>query len=98
MPQAVENLDAIREFIAVDSPRYADLVVERLVTAVDILDQFPQAGRNVPEHSRGDLRALVPPPLSPRSPPPGRRGRFSDGVPAARPAPHPAVIAAQPWR
>ena len=62
MPQAVENLDAIREFIAVDSPRYADLVVERLVTAVDILDQFPQAGLIVPEHSRGDLRELVRPP------------------------------------
>lgn len=59
MPQAVEDLDAIREFIARDSPRYADLVVERLVTAVDILEQFPQAGRIVPEHSRGDLRELV---------------------------------------
>ena len=62
MPQAVENLEAIREFIAGDSPRYADLVVERLVTAVDILDRFPQAGRIVPEHSRGDLRELVRPP------------------------------------
>ena len=62
MPQAIENLEAIREFIAGDSPRYADLVVERLVTAVDILEQFPQAGRVVPEHSRGDLRELVRPP------------------------------------
>ena len=62
MPQAVENLEAIREFIAGDSPRYADLVVERLVTAVDILEQFPQAGRVVPEHSRGDLRELIRPP------------------------------------
>jgi tRNA(fMet)-specific endonuclease VapC len=33
MPQAVENLEAIQEFIAGDSPRYADLVEERLVTA-----------------------------------------------------------------
>ena len=62
MPQAVEDLEAIREFIARDSPRYADLVMERLVTAVDILEQFPQAGRVVPEHSRGDLRELVRPP------------------------------------
>ena len=59
MPQAVEDLDAIRGFIARDSPRYADLVVERLVTAVDILERFPQAGRIVPEHSRADLRELV---------------------------------------
>jgi toxin ParE1/3/4 len=62
MPQAVEDLEAIREFIARDSPRYADLMMERLVTAVDILKQFPQAGRVVPEHSRGDLRELVRPP------------------------------------
>ncbi len=62
MPQAVEDLEAIREFIARDSPRYADLVMERLVTAVDILELFPQAGRIVPEHSRGDLRELVRPP------------------------------------
>jgi toxin ParE1/3/4 len=62
MPQAVEDLEAIREFIARDSPRYADLVMERLVTAVDILEQFPQAGRIVPEHARGDLRELVRPP------------------------------------
>jgi plasmid stabilization system protein ParE len=62
MPQAVEDLEAIREFIARDSPLYADLVTERLVTAADILEQFPQAGRIVPEHSRGDLRELVRPP------------------------------------
>ena len=62
MPQAVEDLEAIGEFIARDSRRYAELVVERLVTAVDILEQFPQSGRIVPEHSRGDLRELVRPP------------------------------------
>jgi toxin ParE1/3/4 len=62
MPQAVEDLEATREFIARDSQRYADLVVERLVTAVDILEQFPQSGRIVPEHSREDLRELVRPP------------------------------------
>ncbi len=62
MPQAVDDLEAIREFIARDSQHYADLVVERLVTAVDILEQFPQSGRIVPEHARADLRELVRPP------------------------------------
>lgn len=62
MPQAIEDLEAIREFIARDSRRYAEVVIERLVTAVDILEQFPEAGRTVPEHSRGDLRELVRPP------------------------------------
>ena len=38
------------------------MVVERIVAAVDILDTFPLAGREVPEHSREDLRELVRPP------------------------------------
>ena len=38
------------------------MVVERIVAAVDILEQFPLAGRQVPEHSREDLRELVRPP------------------------------------
>jgi plasmid stabilization system protein ParE len=46
MPQAVEDLEAIRGFVARDSPRYADLLVERLVTAVEILERVPQAGRS----------------------------------------------------
>jgi toxin ParE1/3/4 len=33
--------------------------VERIVLAVDILEQFPLAGRMVPEHARDDLRELV---------------------------------------
>jgi addiction module RelE/StbE family toxin len=61
-PQAAEDLAAIRDFIARDSPRYAVLVVERIVTAVDILEQFPLSGRIVPGRSREDLRELVRPP------------------------------------
>jgi toxin ParE1/3/4 len=59
-PQAAEDLAAIRDFIARDSPQYATLVVERIVTAVDSLEQFPLLGRVVPERSREDLRELVP--------------------------------------
>ena len=61
-PQAVEDLAAIRDFIARDSPRYAAITVERIVVAVDILEQFPLSGRIVPERSRDDLRELVRPP------------------------------------
>jgi toxin ParE1/3/4 len=58
----VEDLQAIRDFIGRDSPRYAATVVEQIVTAVDVLERFPLAGRVVPEHSRDDLRELVRPP------------------------------------
>ena len=60
--QAAEDLQAIRDFIGRDSPRYATVVVERIVAAVDTLERFPLAGRKVPEHSREDLRELVRPP------------------------------------
>jgi plasmid stabilization system protein ParE len=59
MPQAVEDRQAIREFIARDSPRYADVVLGRLVTSVDILEESPRSGRIVPENARDDLRELV---------------------------------------
>jgi plasmid stabilization system protein ParE len=58
----MDDLQAIRDFIGRDSPRYATMVVERIVAAVDILERFPLAGRQVPEHSREDLRELVRPP------------------------------------
>jgi toxin ParE1/3/4 len=61
-PQAVGDLAAIRDFIARDSPRYAAIVVERIVLAVDILGQFPLSGRIVPERAQDDLRELIRPP------------------------------------
>jgi plasmid stabilization system protein ParE len=55
---AAEELAAIRDVIARDSPQYATLVVERIVTAVDILAYFPLSGRIVPERSREDCPLL----------------------------------------
>jgi plasmid stabilization system protein ParE len=55
--QATDDLQAIRDFIGRDSPKYATMVVERIVAAVDILDQFPMAGRMVPLSSAAGLMA-----------------------------------------
>ena len=57
--QAVQDLEAIREFIARDSPRFGDLTVDRLVSAADRLNQFPLSGRMVPEFRRKDLREVL---------------------------------------
>jgi addiction module RelE/StbE family toxin len=62
MPQAADDLQAIFDFISRDSPHYARLVVERLVSAVDVLAEFPLAGRRIPERQQEDLRELVRPP------------------------------------
>src|SRR6266545_1268795 len=48
-PQAIEDVEAIRAYVAHDSPHYANLVVERIVTAVSLLESSPRSGRVVPE-------------------------------------------------
>jgi addiction module RelE/StbE family toxin len=58
-PQALSDLESIRDYIAHDSPRYAELVLRRLVAAVDRLETFPESGRVVPERDAGDLREII---------------------------------------
>jgi addiction module RelE/StbE family toxin len=53
------DLESIRDYIARDSPRYADLVVRRLVAAVERLEAFPQSGRIVPERNTEDIREII---------------------------------------
>jgi len=61
-PQAGVDLEAIYEFIARDSPHYAQITVEGILAAIDRLEQFPLLGRHVPETSQADLRELIKPP------------------------------------
>ena len=58
-PQALEDLDAIRAYVSRDSVQYAALLVERLFTAVDRLEVFPESGRIVPEFQRRDVREII---------------------------------------
>jgi addiction module RelE/StbE family toxin len=57
--QAVEDLEAIRDYVARDSEHYARLLVERLYHSVDRLIAFPESGRIVPEFQRPDLREVI---------------------------------------
>lgn len=60
-PQAADDLQAIYDFIARDSPHYAQLTVERILVSIDLLEQFPLRGRQIPERPREDLRELIVP-------------------------------------
>jgi plasmid stabilization system protein ParE len=55
-PQAADDLDAICAFIARDSEAYARDFAARVVGAVEILEEFPTAGRHVPEFQDPSLR------------------------------------------
>jgi toxin ParE1/3/4 len=56
---ASDDLRAIEEFVARDSPLYAVRLVDGLIGAVDRLEQFPLSGRLVPELGRNDLREII---------------------------------------
>lgn len=58
-PQAIEDVQAIRSYVARDSAHYADLLVERIVAAVSRLETFPRSGRVVPEVGDESLREVV---------------------------------------
>jgi toxin ParE1/3/4 len=58
-PTALRDLEAIRDYIAQDSAAYADLVVRRVVAAVERLRSFPESGRIVPEREDPALREVV---------------------------------------
>ncbi len=55
-PEAVEDLEAIAEYIARDSRFYAQSVVRKLLEMADSLAIFPEMGRVVPELSDKNIR------------------------------------------
>lgn len=58
-PQAIEDVEAIRAYVARDSPHYAQLVIDRIVAAVALLEGSPRSGRVVPEIGDESLREVI---------------------------------------
>jgi plasmid stabilization system protein ParE len=58
-PQAIQDVEAIRAFVARDSVHYADLVVERIVAAVGRLEDNPRSGRMVSELGDELVREVI---------------------------------------
>jgi toxin ParE1/3/4 len=56
---AVSQLAAIAEYISLDSPVYAEQVVDQLVRRLAQAKAFPDSGRMVPEVARPDIRELL---------------------------------------
>ncbi|MBM3225041.1 MAG: type II toxin-antitoxin system RelE/ParE family toxin [Candidatus Tectomicrobia bacterium] len=56
---AVAHLLAIYEYIARDSPHYAQRMMDRLTRRTEQLALFPQSGRMVPEYEAPDLREVI---------------------------------------
>jgi addiction module RelE/StbE family toxin len=56
---SIEDLRNIFEYIALDSPYYAGLQIDRIVNRTEQLIEFPQSGRVVPEFNNVSLRELI---------------------------------------
>ena len=56
---ALENLNAIGDYIERDSYFYAQRTVNNLFDSVKILEQHPRAGRIVPEFNNRNIRELI---------------------------------------
>jgi toxin ParE1/3/4 len=59
---ALADVVRIRDHVAEDSPRYARVIAERIVAAVDRLIDFPLSGRVVPELGDATFREVIDPP------------------------------------
>ena len=55
-PEALDDVDAIAEYIHRDSPTYARAVTEKIIEASRNLKRFPNAGRVVPELDNDAIR------------------------------------------
>jgi len=57
--EAVQDLEEIHGYISRHSPRYATVVVGRIVDAVERAGEFPHSGRVVPELGDPAVREIV---------------------------------------
>jgi toxin ParE1/3/4 len=55
-PEALNDVDAIADYIHRDSPAYARAVAEKIIEASRNLTRFPNAGRVVPELGSESIR------------------------------------------
>jgi toxin ParE1/3/4 len=57
--RASEDMAAIADYIAADSPTYAGIVVKKVVNQTRALSRFPRSGRKVPEFDNEEIRELL---------------------------------------
>ena len=58
-PSALDDIDAIAEFIARDSVDRAALFVTRIIEIADRLQEFPLSGRVIPEIGDQSCREII---------------------------------------
>ena len=57
--RALNDMVQLRDYIALDSPFYAQQFISRFAARIENLPAFPQSGRLVPEAERDDIREII---------------------------------------
>ncbi len=57
--QALDDLQAIGDFIARDAPAFAQAFVDKVFETVERLEDFPRSGRIVPEINQVNTREII---------------------------------------
>lgn len=57
--RALKDVAQLRDYIALDSPVYANQFIGRLAVRLEDLPAFPKSGRLVPEAERSDIREII---------------------------------------
>ena len=57
--RAVTDIEDIYDYIAKDSPTFAQYQTERIAASVELLEQFPESGRHLPEFPHLPHRELI---------------------------------------
>ncbi len=56
--EALEDIESIATYIEKDSPTYAKSVVSKFFEKAEILQEFPELGRKVPETNNINIREI----------------------------------------
>ena len=56
---AIDDLNNIGDFIAKDSPHFANITVDKLFNKTKLLIRFPNLGRIVPEKNNDSIREII---------------------------------------
>ena len=57
--QALDDIEAIANYISRDSTHYAQLFAIKVFDAVKRLETFPESGRTVPEINQKNIREII---------------------------------------
>ena len=58
-PRSISNLESVFEYISRDSHVYASHFVDRIISVIEKIPDFPESGRVVPEYNDSDIREKI---------------------------------------